>query len=86
MSDTKESKFNNFIIMQAQSAGMFLGQVPHPASGEKIVNLQAASSVIENLNMLREKTTGNLSKTEQQLLFSAIENLETLYRTTSSEA
>lgn len=71
--------------MQAQSAGMFLGQVPHPGSGEKNVNLPAASSVIQSLKMLSEKTTGNLNEVEQKLLTSAIANLETLYSETSAE-
>ena len=73
------SRFNEFIYLQAQSAGMFLGQVPHPATGERAVNLRAAESVIGTLEMLGEKTRGNLSAEEEKLLESALRNLRALY-------
>ena len=79
MSDTQDTRFNDFIILQAQNAGLFLGQVPHPATGKKEVNIQAASSVISSLKMLKDKTTGNLSPKETKLLDTALSNLQELH-------
>jgi hypothetical protein len=82
MPDTPEadSRFNDFIILQAQNAGLFLGQIPNPHSGEKQVNLRAANSVIDSLEMLASKTRGNLTASESKLLLTALEHLRTLYQ------
>ena len=74
-----DSRFTNFVLLQAQSAGLFLGQIPHPGTGQTSVNLDAASSVIDSLEMLVEKTEGNLTPEEAKLLQSALLNLNTLY-------
>jgi len=74
-----DPRFNEFVILQAQNAGMFLGQLPNPVSGEKEVNLRAAKSVIDSLEMLENKTEGNLTATEYQLLKMALNNLRPLY-------
>lgn len=81
--DTPEAdpRFNEFIILQAQNAGLFLGQIPHPHSGEKQINIRAAKSVIDSLEMLASKTRGNLTPSEAKLLHTALENLRPLYHT-----
>ena len=81
MPDTPEAdpRFNEFIILQAQNAGLFLGQIPNPQSGEKSVNLRAAKSVIDALEMLASKTRGNLTDSESKLLTTALQNLKPLY-------
>lgn len=76
---TPDPRFNNFVLLQAQNAGLFLGQLPHPATGEKTINLIAAQSVIDSLKMLADKTAGNLTTEEQTLLTKAIDNLTNLY-------
>ena len=58
-----DPRFNEFSLLQAQNAGMFLGQIPNPTTGENTVNLRAAKSVIDSLGMLRVKTAGNLTDT-----------------------
>ena len=78
-SPSSDPRFNNFVLLQAQNAGLFLGQLPHPSTGEKSVNLIAAQSVIDSLEMLAAKTTGNLTNDEQTLLKKAIDNLKHLY-------
>ena len=75
-----DQRFNNFVLLQAQNAGLFLGQLPHPATGQKSVNLVAAQSVIDSLQMLATKTTGNLTEEENTLLTKAIDNLTHLYK------
>ena len=74
-----DPRFHDFVLLQAQNAGLFLGQLPHPASGEKQVNLKAARSVIDALEMLEAKTRGNLTEDEQKLLATALANLGPLY-------
>ena len=70
----------------AQNAGLFLGQIPHPHSGEKQVNLRAAKSVIDCLEMLAPKTQGNLTPQEAKLLRVAIDNLRPLYEKAKSSS
>ncbi len=79
-----DPRFAEFIILQAQNAGLFLGQIPHPHSGEKQVNLRAAKSVIDCLEMLVPKTAGNLTVQETKLLRAAIDNLRPLYQQAQS--
>ena len=75
-----DPRFNEFIILQAQNAGLFLGQIPNPHSGEKQINLRAAKSVIDSLEMLASKTRGNLTGSEEKLLATALDNLHPLFR------
>jgi hypothetical protein len=75
-----DPRFNEFIILQAQNAGLFLGQIPHPHSGEKQISLRAAKSVMDSLEMLVLKTDGNLTHTEEKLLKTALDNLQPLYQ------
>lgn len=81
MSDTKQtdSRFNDFIFLQAQNAGLFLGQIPNPATGELTTNLKAAATVLDSLEMLAVKTKGNLTEQEASLLEKALLNIRTLY-------
>lgn len=81
-----DPRFHEFVLLQAQNAGLFLGQIPNPATGEKTVNLRAAKSVIDSLGMLRVKTAGNLTETEAKLLEMALKNLLPLYNTALDEA
>ena len=81
-----DPRFNEFILLQAQNAGMFLGQIPNPTTGENTVNLRAAKSVIDSLGMLRVKTAGNLTDAEAKLLEMALKNLLPLYNTALDES
>ena len=75
-----DPRFNEFVILQAQNAGLFLGQIPSPHTGEKQINLRAAKSVIDSLEIIALKTSGNLTPNEQKLLDTALENLRPLYQ------
>ncbi len=74
-----DPRFNEFVILQAQNAGLFLGQIPNPLTGGKEVNLRAAKSVLDSLEMLEAKTLGNLTPNEEKLLEMALKNLRPLY-------
>ncbi len=74
-----DPRFADFVILQAQSAGMFLGQIPNPASGKPEVSIKAARSVLDSLEMLENKTAGNRTPEEDKLLQAALLNLRSLY-------
>lgn len=80
MSAMPDPRFNEFVILQAQNAGLFLGQIPNPHTGAKSVNPPAAKSVIDSLEMLASKTRGNLTDFEAKLLDTALRNLKPLYQ------
>ena len=69
-------RFIEFIMVQAQQAAFCLGKIPHPATGEMSVNLEAARVFIDHLELLREKTRGNLSKEEDTILNKILAELQ----------
>jgi hypothetical protein len=75
-----DARFYDFVLLQAQNAGLFLGQLPNPSTGEKSINLKAAKSVLDSLEMLTEKSKGNLSGEEVELLDKALTNIRALYK------
>ncbi|MBV8587495.1 MAG: DUF1844 domain-containing protein [Verrucomicrobia bacterium] len=69
-------RFIEFVMMQAQNAAFMLGQIPHPQTGEREVNLDMARLLIDQLIMIQEKTKGNLNGDETRILGSALSNLQ----------
>lgn len=72
-------RFIEFVMMQAQNAALFLGQIPNPKTGEGEVNLDVARMFIDQLEMIQEKTRGNLSNDETAVLRNTISNLQMAY-------
>ncbi|WP_457572335.1 DUF1844 domain-containing protein [Desulfovulcanus sp.] len=60
--------FITFVLSLSSSVLMHLGEVPEPESGQTRVNLEMAKHTIDVLAMLEEKTRGNLTAQEDQLL------------------
>ena len=61
--------FAAFVLSLAHTAAVHFGDIPDPVSGQKSeVNLPAAQQMIEILALLEEKTRGNLTAEERQLL------------------
>src|SRR5947208_6832 len=60
--------FANMVFQNTNMTLMMLGRVPHPESGERITDLDAARMFIDQLEMLAVKTKGNLTKEEDRLL------------------
>ena len=69
-------RFIEFVMMHAQNAALFLGQIPNPKTGEGEVNLEIAKMFIDQLAMIQEKTRGNLTNEESTVLRNAISNLQ----------
>ena len=76
LSGELSQRFIEFVVMHAQNAALFLGQIPNPRSGEAEVNLDLARMFIDQLAMIQEKTRGNLTSEEAKVLSNALSNLQ----------
>src|SRR5688572_3147351 len=78
-------RFIEFVMMQAQNAALFLGQIPNPQTGQGEVNLELAKMFIDQLGMIQEKTRGNLTNEEAAVLKNTISNLQMAFVEVSQE-
>src|SRR5262249_25331857 len=72
-------RFIEFVMMHAQNAALFLGQIPNPKTGEPEINLDLARMFIDQLEMIQEKTRGNLTNEETMVLRNTLSNLQMAY-------
>jgi hypothetical protein len=64
-----EVTFLGFLMSLAQTAAIHFGDIADPTSGQKAEpNLAAARQMIDVLDLLEEKTRGNLTPEERQVL------------------
>ncbi|UCF32157.1 MAG: DUF1844 domain-containing protein [bacterium] len=68
--------FSTFVFSLFHSALIQLGAMEDPASGGEAKNLDAAKQTIDILNVIQEKTEGNLTDEEQKFLESATAELK----------
>ena len=78
-------RFIEFVMMQAQNAALFLGQIPNPQTGKGEVNLELAKMFIDQLGMIQEKTRGNLTNEEAAVLKNTLANLQMAFVEVSRE-
>ena len=78
-------RFIEFVMMQAQNAALFLGQIPNPQTGQGEVNLELAKMFIDQLGMIQEKTRGNLTSEEAAVLKNTLSNLQMAFVEVSQE-
>lgn len=74
-----EINFPTFIASLNASALLHLGAIEDPSTGEKNKNLPMAKQTIDILNMLQEKTSGNLTEEEENLLKNILYDLRIMY-------
>lgn len=80
MEENKKSvDFNFFITTLSLQASIALGQAPNPVTNKTEMDLTQAKFLIDTLGMLQEKTKGNLTKDESQLLENLLYELRTVY-------
>src|SRR6266852_689704 len=79
-------RFIEFVMMHAQNAALFLGQIPNPKTGEGEVNLELAKMFIDQLAMIQEKTRGNLTSEEATVLRNTLSNLQMVYVEVAQQA
>ncbi len=71
-----ETDFVNYISSLAYQAMIFLGEIPNPVTNTSEKNLAQAKFVIETLILLQEKTKGNLTRKESDVLNTAAYELQ----------
>ena len=82
MTDTDTNKegfkldFSGFILSLNTSALIHLGEIPDPESKQRAVNLPAAKQTISILEVIVQKTKGNLSQEEQKLIEDVVYDLK----------
>ncbi len=78
-SDYPQVTFTNFILSLSTSALFHFGDFPDPEVGKTEKNLPAAKQTIDILDMLNEKTKGNLNENENNLIQGALYELKMRY-------
>ena len=68
--------FENLIRSLGQNAAMLLGGYADPQTGRPVLDLEGAREMIDMLDVLREKTHGNLAPEEDTLLLDVLGNLK----------
>ena len=86
LSGELSQRFIEFVVMHAQNAALFLGQIPNPKTGEPEVNLDLARMFIDQLAMIQEKTRGNLTNEEATVLRNTLSNLQMAFVEASGSA
>jgi hypothetical protein len=75
-----EVTFVGFVLSLAHTAAFHFGDVPDPVTGRAgQANLAAAHQIIEILALLEQKTRGNLTAEERQLLEQIVYELQIRY-------
>lgn len=67
--------FTTFVLSLSHSARLHLGDAPDPATGKSDVDLPMARHSIDLLTLLQEKTHGNLTGAEEQVLTQELDDL-----------
>jgi len=71
--------FMQIVIQNQQMAMISLGKVKNPVSDSLKKNLEYAKLSIDTLDMLIQKTKGNLSEYEEKLLAETVNQLKIIY-------
>ena len=74
-----EQLFMQLVIQNKQMAMISLGKVKNPVSDTFNKNLDYAKLSIDTLDMLVNKTKGNLSEYEEKLLAETVNQLKIIY-------
>lgn len=74
-----DPNFKFFVTSLAIQASIALGQMPNPATNKTEEDPAQGKFLIDTLGMLKEKTKGNLSEEEANLLENMLYELRMLY-------
>lgn len=74
-----EASFSNFVLSLNAQALVFLGALPHPETNKIEPNILIAKHTIDILEILKEKTRGNLTQEEQNLLDEVLFRLRLMF-------
>ena len=73
------TSFVNFLTTLASQAAAALGAMPHPATGQRAVDLETGKYWVDVLAMLKEKTKNNLHPKEAELFDGLLTDLRMQY-------
>ena len=74
-----EFGFSTFILSLSTSALVHLGELPDPITNTKQTNLPLARQTISIIELLKEKTKGNLTEDEERLIESLLYDMRLKY-------
>jgi hypothetical protein len=83
--DKSKQMFFSLIYSFQMQTMMHLGKIKNPVSDKIETDLQAAQATIDLIEMLSEKTKGNLAEEEKRFLDSALSDLKLNYVEESSK-
>ena len=75
----KNAAFENLVRMIGSNAAMVLGAYADPRTGQPVIDPEAAHELIDMLDALREKTSGNLAPEEDSMLLDLLGKLKMSY-------
>ena len=73
---TPSIHFMSLVFSLSQAAMQQMGKITNPITGKIEKNMQQAELTIDMINMLKEKTEGNLVEEEKRLINDTIANLQ----------
>lgn len=71
--------FMSIVLSLSQAAMQHMGKITNPLTGKIDRNLEQAKVTVDMLEMLKEKTTGNLVKEEEKLIGETLATLQLNY-------
>ncbi len=71
--------FASFVVGLSTEALALMGEMPHPATGERMHDLIGAQQLIDIIGILQDKTRGNLSHDEDTLIDAILFDLRMKY-------
>ncbi len=74
-----DMNFFNIVISISQAAMMGMGKISNPQTNKVEKNLNIAKANIDILQMLKDKTEGNLTKKENEILTDTLTSLQLTY-------
>ncbi len=78
--------FQMLVDFLVRNAAAMLGGMPDPRTGQAYLDLEGAREVIDMLDALRDKTRGNLSKADDELLIEVLGQLKLTFMEMSKVA
>lgn len=77
--ESQKVTFHDFISMISGSAMVGLGLIPNPMTNKQEIDLRSVQHTISMLEMIQEKTKGNLTQEEETLLEQILHELRMGY-------
>lgn len=78
--------FRMLVSMLATQAFAAMGQIPHPETGQPMIELPLAKHMIDLLGVIDEKTKGNLTSDEAEMIEHALHDLRMGYFALAQQA